>query len=420
MAEFCMPSLGADMKKGKLVLWRVKPGDRVKRGDIIAEVETEKGIIEIEVFVDGVVEQFLVEPGEEVPVGTVMAIIRTEEAQEAHEEAALPPPEQASPIEETAEAGFRFKACNIYRHWEEHPPEKTQEAPPVEAGAEKRIKISPSARRMAEELGVDITGVKGSGPDGAITRADVERAAAEGKRPEPSPVSPMPAEVETADFQVRMRRAIAAAMSRSNREIPHYYLETQIDMSRALRWLTEENQRRSVKDRILPVALLVKATALALTEVPALNGYWIEDRDQPQEAVHIGFAISLRQGGLIAPALHHADLKSLDELMAAIRDLITRTRSGGLRSSEMTDATVTLTNLGELGVESAFGLIYPPQVALVSFGKILEKPWAEGGMIGIRQVVSATLAGDHRATDGRTGAQFLTALNRYLREVENL
>jgi len=217
-----------------------------------------------------------------------------------------------------------------------------------------------------------------------------------------------------------MRRAIAAAMTRSNREIPHYCLETRIDLSRALRWLEAENLKRSIKERILPVVLLLKAVARALGEVPDLNGYWIEDRFQAQEAINIGFAISLRQGGLITPALLSVDTKSLDEVMEAMRDLITRTRAGRLRSSEMTDATITVTSLGDLGVETVYGVIYPPQVALVGFGKITEQPWAESAMLGIRPVVCATLAGDHRATDGRRGAQFLDALNRFLQEPPNL
>jgi pyruvate dehydrogenase E2 component (dihydrolipoamide acetyltransferase) len=217
-----------------------------------------------------------------------------------------------------------------------------------------------------------------------------------------------------------MRRAIAGAMARSNREIPHYYLETRLDMSRALRWLEAENQRRPIKERLLPVVLLIKAVARALADVPDLNGYWIDDRLQPQEAIHIGFAISLRQGGLVIPAIHHADLKTLDELMEVLRDLIPRVRSGRLRSSELTDATVTLTNLGDLGVEVVYGVIYPPQVALMGFGKITEQPWAENGMLGVRPVLTATLAGDHRATDGHRGAQFLESLSRRMQEPSQL
>jgi pyruvate dehydrogenase E2 component (dihydrolipoamide acetyltransferase) len=390
MAEFRMPSLGADMEAGTLVEWLVQPGDRVKRGDIVAAVETEKGIIEIEVFTDGVIEQLLVQPGKQVPVGTVLAMMRAAGAAAAP--VAEPPPAEAAP-----------------------PPEVRLPAAP-----EKRLRASPLARKLAAELGIDLHTVQGTGPHGAIERADVERAAATTQAAE-QPAAPPPAMRPAAvDFQAGMRRAIAAAMARSNRDIPHYYLETPIDMSRALRWLEAENQKRSVKERLLPAVVLLKAVARALGDVPELNGYWIDDRLQPQEAVHIGFAIALRQGGLIAPALHQVDLKSLDELMEALRDLITRVRAGRLRSSEMTDATLTVTSLGDLGVETVYGVIYPPQVALVGFGKITERPWAEHGMLGIRPVLTATLAADHRATDGRRGAQFLDALNRYLQEVATL
>lgn len=222
------------------------------------------------------------------------------------------------------------------------------------------------------------------------------------------------------DFATGMRHAIALAMARSNRDIPHYYLQTRIDMQKALAWLEAENQKRSIKERVLPVVILIKAVAKALTQTPELNGYWVDDHLQPQEAINIGFAIALRQGGLVTPAIHNADLKTMDEMMEAIRDLIMRTRAGRLRSSELTDATITLTNLGDLGVETVFGVIYPPQVALVGFGKVIDQPWIENGMIGIRPVLTATIAGDHRATDGRTGAQFLDMLNKLLQEPEQL
>jgi len=395
MPEFRMPSLGADMEAGTLVEWKMRPGDHVKRGDVIAEVETDKGVVEVEIFEDGVIDEILVQPSQKVPVGTVLALLRTNGA-------------PAAPVVER----------------------------PAILATRERIRVSPVARRLAADLGVDLATVQGSGPHGAIERADVEQAAAaesrcrEGQRlaekaptpapPPPTEARPTVAPVAAVDFQAGMRRAIASAMARSNRDIPHYYLETRIDMSRALRWLEAENQKRSIQDRLLPAVLLLKAVARALGDVPELNGYWLDDRHQPQEAIHIGFAIALRQGGLVTPAIHHVDLKSLDELMEALRDLISRVRAGRLRSSELTDATITVTNLGDMGVETVYGVIYPPQVALVGFGRIVEQPWAEGGMLGIRPVLTATLAGDHRATDGRRGAQFLEALNRYLQEADKL
>jgi pyruvate dehydrogenase E2 component (dihydrolipoamide acetyltransferase) len=414
MGEFCMPSLGADMQAGTLLEWKVKPGDRVRRGDIIAVVDTDKAAIEVESFESGVVEQLLIQPGAKVPVGTVMAIIRSEpmapRAETVAPVAAEPPAARAA-VEPRIEPGVMEGVATVPR-----PP-----LPPPVAARGGRVKASPLARRLAAEFGIELSTVRGTGPDGAIGRADVESAAAGGPTPGAAAPPPLPeAKAPPADYQAGMRRAIAAAMARSNREIPHYYLETRIDMSRALHWLEAENLKRSIKERMLPVVLLIKAVARALSEVPELNGYWIEDRCQAQEAINIGFAISLRQGGLITPALLGVDTRSPDEVMEAMRDLITRTRAGRLRSSELTDATITVTSLGDLGVETVFGVIYPPQVALVGFGKITERPWAESGMLGIRPVVMATLAGDHRATDGRRGAQFLDALNRFLQEPASL
>jgi len=387
-----MPSLGADMEAGTLLLWKVQPGDRVKRSDIIAEVATDKGDIEIEVFEDGVVEQILVEPGSKVPVGTPLAVIRSDG-------------EQVSVPAESAGPAAPQRALS-----EMGPPTELQ--PPSRPAADRRPRISPAARKLASDLGVDIDTVRGTGPGGAVQRADVERAAeTKGALREVS---------ERATDRTGMRRAIAAAMARSNREIPHYYLGTSIDLSATLSWLETENDKRSIQKRLLPAVLMVKAVAKALGDVPELNGYWSEDRHQPQESIHIGFAVSLREGGLIAPAIHHADRKSLDELMEAMRGLIERTRAGRLRSSEMTDATITVTNLGDLGVEAVYGVINPPQLALVGFGKITDRPWAENGAVGVRPVVTATLAADHRATDGRQGAQFLEALKRHLQEPASL
>jgi pyruvate dehydrogenase E2 component (dihydrolipoamide acetyltransferase) len=367
-----MPSLGADMEEGKLLQWRVQPGDAVKRGDIIAVVHTEKAEIEVESFENGVVDQLLVQPGAVVPVGTVLATLRAPEKVAEAAAAAVPPPKR---------------------------------------GEEARPRISPLARRVAAELGVDLSTVQGTGPYGAVEKVDVERAA----KAKPTPPPAVPAETYQG-----MRRAIAAAMARSNREIPHYYLETQIDMGTALRWLEAANQKRPVQQRLLPAVLLVKAVARALKDVPELNGYWKDDRNELQRDIHIGFAISLRQGGLMVPAILHADRKTLDELMAAMADLIQRTRAGRLRSSEITDGTITITNLGDRGVETVYGVIYPPQVALVGFGRITERPWAGNGMLGVRPVLSATLAGDHRATDGRRGAQFLEAFASWLQQPEKL
>jgi pyruvate dehydrogenase E2 component (dihydrolipoamide acetyltransferase) len=425
MTEFRMPSLGSDMQEGTLIEWLVKPGDCVKRRDAVAVVETDKAAIEIEVYEDGVIESLLAQPGQKIAVGTVMAVIRTESGAKA-----------AAP-DKTA---LKDTSC-LPTEGEGVPREEKEKSPPSVPGVgTRRVKASPYARRLAAERSVDLSAIEGTGPDGAIGAADVERAAATAsfqpaEKAPPAPIEEKPRAVSqkeafpaapvaekpaAKDYQTAMRRAIAAAMARSKREIPHYYLQMRLDMSRTLRWLESENLKRPIKDRILPVVPLIKAVSLALRDVPELNGYWIDDRHQISEAINLGFVIALRQGGLIAPAILNADEKCLDELMGALRDLIVRTRSGGLRSSEMTDATVTVTNLGDLGVETVYGVIYPPQVALIGFGKTMEQPWAENGMLGVRPILTATLAADHRATDGHRGAQFLDALNRHLQEPSEL
>jgi pyruvate dehydrogenase E2 component (dihydrolipoamide acetyltransferase) len=217
-----------------------------------------------------------------------------------------------------------------------------------------------------------------------------------------------------------MRQAIAALMARSKREIPHYYLQATIDFRASLEWLRQVNASRTVADRILPAALLLKATAMAVREVAGMNGFFVDGAFAPAEQVHLGVAVSLRGGGLIAPALHDADTLPLDELMAGMKDLVTRARSGRLRSSEMSDPTITVTNLGEQGAEAVHGVIYPPQVALVGFGRIVERPWAVDGMLTVRPILIATLAADHRVSDGHRGGLLLDTIDRFLQEPESL
>ena len=391
MSEFKMPSLGADMESAVLMEWLVKEGDRVKKGQVIAEVETSKGIIEIEVFEDGIIEKILVEIGTECAVGMPLALIRSKGESVAEKEAESKPeiaPEPESKPSETSE------------------PEPSPEPEEVShaASAEKHIQASPAARKRAKELGVDLA-VLASKTEGKIRIKQVE-AAAETKDKVPATDG--------------MRQAIAAAMSRSNREIPHYYLSTSINMTPSLQWLEEQNSNRTIQERILPAALLIRAVVQALGKVPELNGFWQEDAQQASKEIHPGIAIALRKGGVITPALLNAHEMTLDETMQALGDLISRARAGKLRSAEVTKQTITITNLGDLGVERVYGVIYPPQVALVGLGRIADAPWAEGDALTVRKVLQATIAGDHRATDGRTGALFLDKLNQLLQKPEEL
>jgi pyruvate dehydrogenase E2 component (dihydrolipoamide acetyltransferase) len=191
-------------------------------------------------------------------------------------------------------------------------------------------------------------------------------------------------------------------------------------MSKALAWLEGQNLERAVDERLLPSVLLIGAVAKAVAETPSLNGFWVDGSFQPADGVHLGIAISLRGGGLIAPALHDADGKGLDQLMAELSDLVRRGRAGSMRSSEMSDPTITVTNLGEKGADLVHGVIYPPQVALVGFGGVRVRPWAVDGMMGPRPIVTATLAADHRASDGHTGSRFLALIDRHLQRPEGL
>ena len=395
MSDFRMPSLGADMDAGTLVEWKIKPGDKVKRGDIVALVETQKGIVEIEIWESGVIEATLVEPGSKVSVGTVLATLATEG------ETLRPPPRaQAAPMIASPPA---------------QPPVKLDTAT-ISTASGARIPASPAARQLARERGIDLAGVHGTGPHGTITRGDVEHAASLLSSNAPSPSTDTAPATDT----TAMRHAIATAMARSKREIPHYYLAADIDVDITLRWLEQENSKRPITERILFAALLLKATALAVREVPDVNGFYVDGEFRQSNAVHVGVAVMLRQGGLVAPALHDVDQKPVGQVMSDLRDLVGRARRGILRSSEMADPTITVTNLGEQGVTTVFGVIYPPQVALVGFGKVVERPWAEKGMLGVRPVVTATLAADHRVTDGHRGALFLAAIDRLLSQPEKL
>ena len=363
MSEFRMPSLGSDMKSGTLYEWKIRPGDIVKRGDVVAVVETDKGAIDMEIWEDGKVQDLIVQTGENVPVGTVLA-----------------------KIESTEQTNQRNKDVEI---------KKEEEV----ISTQTRKRVTPLARKVAEELHVDISKIQGSGIQGTIVEQDVLSASFPPEKH--AVVSERPYE--------KMRRAIASAMEKSKLEIPHYYLSNTIDMSIALKWLEKENLKRSISERLIYAVLLTRAVAKACQDYPEMNGFWQNYRFIPGRSVNIGMGISLKKKGLIAPALMDAEKKNLDEHMQILRDLTERARNGGLKNSEMTGATITVTNLGELGVEQVFGIIYPPQVALVGFGKISPN-----------KTLISTLAADHRVSDGYRGGQFLMAISDYLQEPEKL
>lgn len=385
MTEFRMPSLGADMEAGTLVEWLVQPGNSVGRGDIIAVVETQKGAIEIEVFQDGTVDALLVEPGTTVPVGTPLAMISG--GADAPAEAAPTQPTTAPPVSAQ--------------------PAQAEAAIVPQRGGD-RVRASPAARKLAAEIQVDLAMLSGSGAGGAILYADVERA--KQRRPDRADGGGLTA----------MRSAIAAAMARSKREIPHYYLEHQIDVTGVQEWLEAVNAERPPADRLLGGAVYLKAIAVALRKFPELNGFFEGGHFRPSDPIHVGAAISIRGGGLVAPAIHDTDALPLDQVMARLRDLTKRVRSGRFRSSELADPTVTVSSLGERGVGLLFGVIYPPQVALIGLGRVEERPRVVDGAVRPRAVITATLAADHRVSDGHRGALFLRKLDDLLLHPEEL
>lgn len=430
MGVFVMPSLGADMEDGRLVEWLVKPGDAVHRGDVVAVVETQKGAIEIEIFEDGIVQSLEAELGATLPVGAALALIGDGAAEPAPVpkpvpvQEAVPPGAPSKPEPKAPEPVTQEPAAVIAPAPEApvpeapavpSPPAPVRPAAVTGAG----IAASPAARARAMEKGIDLARVTGSWPGGAIVMADVERAA------EPAAAAPAPGPTSFSKpvrgFDIdAMRQGIAAAMARSKREIPHYYMTHEIDLQHATEWLASKNAGLEPAQRLLMGALFVKATALAAKTVDGLNGTFEQGVYRSSQTVNIGVAVALRGGGLVAPAIPAAQDRSLAEAMAAMRDLVARARAGRLRSSEMTSGTITVSSLGERGVDQMTGVIYPPQVALVTFGTPRAAARIVDGAVQARQAVAVTLAADHRTSDGRRGARFLTQIDQLLQSPEAL
>lgn len=380
-----MPSLGPDMEAGTLVQWRIKPGDAVKRGDIVALVETDKGIIDVEIFSDGVVDRLLVPEGTHVAVGTVLAQLNggTAVAGEAAESTPPGAPQPAPAMKPAPTIGV---------------------APAAESH---RRKVSPAARARARELGVDLDQLTGTGMGQAITIDDVLRAAQT-----PKPVATEPAR--------DMRQVIARAMSRSKREIPHYYLSVTCSFAKARAFLDRYNEAAPIESRLLPAAVLLKAVAQAAKALPEFNGFYKGDAFEPANDVHLGVAIAMRGGRLVAPAILNADQKALPVLMTELRDLALRVRAGHMKSSELSMPTITVTSFAEEEVDSVIPVIYPPQVAIVGIGSVRERPAAADGQVRAELTVPISLAADHRVTDGRAGTRFLSAINKALQNPEQL
>ncbi|MDF2144206.1 dihydrolipoamide acetyltransferase family protein [Knoellia sp. p5-6-4] len=457
MGDFVMPSLGADMVEGTFIEWLVRLGDRVRRGDVIAVVETPKSAVEVECFEDGTVAELLAREGDVVPVGGVLARLETAAVPSgpvraatvpaAPEPAAVMPatpapvvrPEPAPPApsphlpplspvlrHRAHELGIDLATVTgtgrhgaVTRKDLERAAATTPSTPqPSETPVRQRV--SPYARRLAREAGTVLDGIRGTGAAGAVTAADVRHAAAPARpQPEAPAARAAAAPARRADAD-SMRQSIAALMTVSNREIPHYYLSTTIDLTASLKWMRARNRELPVEQRLVPAALMLVAAARSARAVPDLNGHWVDGGFRPSGSVDLGLILSLRRGGLLVPAIARADSLGVTEMMAAVRELTSRARAGRLRGSDLVQPSITVSNLGDQGVESVLGVIYPPQVALVGLGAVSERPWAVEGLLGVRPLVTATLAGDHRASDGAVGARYLKHLDRLLQKPEEL
>lgn len=394
MIDVPLPSLGADMDEGTLLEWRVAPGDLVHKGQVLAVVDTTKAALDVESWHEGTVHALLVETGRTIPVGT--PILRLAVAGEAVESlaASVPPPTGRAPAFQPPSGAGAARDSVSGEAAERRPGEA---APIVGAGAARsRPRISPAARRRAAELGVDLSRVTPP-QDGTIRLEDVERA----RHGVPAPA---------ADRASRLRATIAAAMSRAKREVPHYYLGEQVALGPALDWLGAQNAARPPLTRLLPAALYVRAVALAAREHRDFNGWYTAGAFHAADAVHVGVAIAPRGGGLLAPAIMHADEKALETVMNELRDLIARARAGSLQRRELADATITLTHLGDGGVQQVYGIVYAPQVALVGVGGIAVRPWVIGDRVLPERTAWLTLSADHRVTDGHAGSRFLESV----------
>lgn len=441
MGMFLMPSLGADMDEGTLLEWMVQPGDEVHKGDVVAVIDTAKSAIDIEVFESGVIAELLIEPGTLVPVGTPLARIDAEGA-------AVPEP----PVEPAAKPAPESPAPNV--------------------------RLTPPIRHLMHQFGLEPGAVHGSGSDGHITRQDVMAAAGEAAAqqpavsaakppvaPPPKPVPPpstasrhrvtprarrlaqqrgfdlaplvggvtvvtgadvlaenppaKPAAKSPADRTAAMRKATAALMGRAAREIPHYYVVSTIDLTDTLAWLREFNAGRKPRDRVLPAVLFLRATVVAAQEVPELNGVW-RDEFIASPGVDLGVAVATRTGGLVTPRIVDSQELDLGGLMTHLADLVKRAKAGRLRGGEMQPGSITVSSLADKGPDLLYGVIYPPQVALVGIGGVAERPFVIDGELAVRSTVTVTVAADHRATDGRTGARFLAAFGKALTHPEEL
>ena len=418
-----MPQMGYDMREGTVVRWHKAEGETVNRGEVIADIETDKATVEFEAYTGGVLGRIVAEAGVAVPVGELIAII-TEPGEVAPEAPAA-----------TGTAGAGAPAGGMATAASPAPtPAAVTAAGAAPAGAPAgagEVRSSPIARRLAREKGIDLALVTGTGPNGRITERDVNNyrpagevgAAAPVMAPAPvvadaaPPVAAPAAVPAPAGSRIelsRMRQTIARVTADSKSTAPHFYVTAEVDMGKAMTLRREVNDAvAAAANRVSVNDLMVKACALALAKHPKFNAFYRGDYLQVNGAMNIGIAIAL-ESGLILPGVSNCERKSLLEIAAATKDLISRANSGALRNEEYSETTFSISNMGMFDVESFTAIIYPPHAAILAVGSVKEQPVARDGQLGIGQMMKATLSTDHRVADGAEAAQFLMEIKRTL------
>ena len=411
-----MPRLSDTMEEGTLGRWLKAEGERIEKGEVIAEIQTDKANMELEAYEGGVLERILVQEGETVPIGQAIAVIgdgsgASDGAQRRAEAPARQEGTQAQPAAATAPSGGTPVLAR-----------------PAPTGPEGRIKASPLARRMAQEHGIELSSLRGSGPNGRITREDVEKAisaqpaqppAAE-QRPAPQP-APEPTAARAAPGEVqpftRIQSIVARRMVESKTQAPHIYLTVEVEMSKAMQLRKEINALGG--DPVSFNDVVIKACALALRAQPKANSSYAEGGIRRNADVNVGFAVA-QEDGLIVPVVRNADLKSLRRISAEARALASRARENKLGPDDISGGTFTVSNLGMYGIEEFQAVINQPEAAILAVGAIEQKPVVEDGQVVVGNRMRLTLSADHRVLYGADAAQFLRELKRLLEEPLNL
>ena len=399
-----MPQMGYDMREGTVVRWYKQEGETVDRGEVIADIETDKATVEFEAYTGGVLGRIVAQEGVAVPVGELIAIITDpgEALPEADAPAAAPAAEPAPAPEAPAVA----------------------DAPPADAppSADGRVRASPIARRLARERGIDLALVSGTGPNGRVTERDVENyqpsapapAPESAPTPAPAPVAaPAAAPTDSRIELSRMRQTIARVTSDSKSSAPHFYVTAEIDMGKAMALRRDVNDAADPDNRVSVNDLMVKACALALARHPKFNSFYRGDHLEVHGAMNIGIAIAL-ESGLILPGVSNCESKSLLQIATATKDLISRANSGTLRNEEYSSTTFSISNMGMFDVESFTAIIYPPHAAILAVGSVKQQPVVRDGELAVGTMMKATLSTDHRVADGAEAAQFLMEIKRVL------